>query len=210
MKFPIFASFIVFVLWLTYELRKTKIKSDEAEESFWDKEQKANHVRKKSLEDLPYVRFDFTLLPDAESIRSVSLEGKEEIRENALASLEALMALQNEKILNLNGISNTDVKLTYGTANLAILTEYDLNFETFSKHIYLLANALDQLNLSDKALTILEETLYTGTDVSGHYKLLANLYKRKGQSEKIAKLRQQAETLTGLSKKSILSYLDTL
>ena len=71
MKFPFFASFLVFVVWLTYEISKHDKMDAEKERSFWAKEHRANNTRRKSLEDLSYITVPLDslflqLLPDDE------------------------------------------------------------------------------------------------------------------------------------------------
>lgn len=202
MKFPIFASFIVFIAWLTYELSKSRQKNEQAEKSFWEKETQANSVRKKSLDHLNYVRFDFHTLPSKESFLNANLPIPE--------SLFALLSLQEKQMVNLSGYSNTDLKLAYGTANLTILSEYDENFELFCKNIYLLAQALDEACRTEEALSLLEDTLVWGTDISGHYKLLARIYQRKNELSKIQNLKEKAMTLKSITKPTILSALDEI
>lgn len=202
MNLIFFASFIIFIAWLSYELRKSSNLGDKAEKDFWERELEANGVRRKNLDNLPYVRFPFDRLPSKESFTDCGAEIPE--------SLTVLQSLQDKKMVNLSGISNTQLKLTYGTANITPLSEYDANYELFSKHIYLLAEALYAQGRTDEALFLLEETLPTGTDISGHYKLLATIYQEKGQAQKIGALREQAQQLHSLSKKTILRSLDEM
>ena len=204
MKSPFFASSIavfVFIIWLTFTLRSIKKKNERAETDFWERESASNSVRRKNIDDLPYVRFPFDRLPSEESFTACG----EEVPE----SLHALRALEGQKIINLNGISNTDLKLQYGTANITVLSEYDANYEQLSKHVYLLAQKLDQLGRTDEALFLLEEILPTGTDITGHYRLLADIYQRRNEPQKIVALKKQAEKLHSLTKRVILQNLDT-
>ena len=127
MNLIVFASFIIFVLWLTVNLKKTEKTNQQIEEEFWERETKANSVRKKSQDHLPYITFDFDALPTADSF----LESGAQIPE----SLEILQNLRDKKMLNLNGISNTDLKLKYGAPNITRLSEYEENFTIFSIHI---------------------------------------------------------------------------
>lgn len=200
MKFPIFASFIVFIVWLSYELNKSRKKNEQAKKDFWEKESLANSVRKKKLDDLPYVHFPFDRLPTEESFLASGLSVPE--------SLYILKSLQGKQIVNLNGISNTDLKLKYGTANITVLSEYDENYAIFSKNIYELAKTLEDACRSKEALFLLEETLPYGTDITGHYKLLAGIYQRNGQRDKILTLKENANRLHSLTKDAILTFLD--
>ncbi len=112
MTFGIFASFLVFCAWLAYEISKHKKKQNDALESFWDKERMANASRRKSLDQLNYIRVPWdqlptTILTDLEAVST---------------SIASIRALDQLKILNLTGISNTELKLQYGAANLSSLT----------------------------------------------------------------------------------------
>lgn len=194
-----FASFIIFGFWLTYELKKHRDLSENAELSFWEKEAKANSIRKKSLDDLTCVHFDFNLLPSDESF------GAEPVPE----SLSILRSMKDKKLANLSGISNTDLKLTYGTANITLLSEYDNGYITFEKNICDLAQVLYDLHRMEEAQLILEKTLLYQPDVRSHYRILALIYQEKGETSKIAHLREIAEGLDSLMKNPILKMLDS-
>lgn len=200
MKFPFFASCIVFIIWLSYELKKhTRIEKKGMTE-FWNKEAKANTIRKKSLADLNYIEIPFSTLP-----LSV-FSDKEQIAELQ----QALFALEGKKIVNFTGISNTDLKLTYGTANLPLLTEYDQNYIILARVLNQLGNLYYQEGNLQAAREILEFALSTGTDVSGTYKCLAEIYLANQEGEKIASLIQSAEKINGLMKNSIVRTLQEL
>ena len=55
MKFPIFASILVFCLWLAYEIRKANKNSDKSLRAFREREAKADATRKQSLDSLQYI-----------------------------------------------------------------------------------------------------------------------------------------------------------
>ena len=63
MILPYFASFIVFIILLTYEIRKNTRLAKKLEAGFWDREVKANATRKKSLEHLDYIIVPLDSLP---------------------------------------------------------------------------------------------------------------------------------------------------
>lgn len=196
MNFVIFASFIIFGFWLTYELKKHRDLNRKAEQDFWERELQANNVRRKPLDDLPYVTFPFEALPSDESFNG-------EIPE----SLSVLRRLASEKMVNLGGISNTELKLTYGTANLTILSEYDQNYETFAKNIYQLCKVLYDAGRKEEAEYLLEEAIPTGTDLILHYRLLAQIYRENGEEAKIADLKESASQLHSLTRHAILRDL---
>ena len=49
MKFPFFASFIVFCLWLGYEIHKSRNKAEQDSYDFWEKEAQANNTPNKKI-----------------------------------------------------------------------------------------------------------------------------------------------------------------
>lgn len=266
MKFPFFASFIVFIIWLGYEIKKSQSQGEKSESEFWEKEARAGSIRKKSLDNLPYVVFDFSSLPDAAIFQDLlvgssslemsttsqtdltstetiadnntsseswdntdtvassvsadntdtvaSSENGQDTQENyfqiALAALSELNNLRGKKIVNLNGITNTDLKLTYGTANITPLSEYDDNYAVFAKNIPLVARGLYHLGKTQEAKALLEKTIGTGTDVTLHYTLLARIYKQEGEAEKIEDLKEMAKGLSSLIKNTILRALDQI
>ncbi len=197
MNFILFASFITFGVWLTFKLRKSRNLNEKAAIDFWENENMANSVRKKPLQESDFVCFPFETLPTDESF----------LPEAPPEALTILRSLSDRKMINLNGVSNTDVKKQYGTANLTILSEYDENFESFVKQIYLLCQQLYDAGRIPEAVTLLEEGITAGTDSLSHYRLLAKIYRENGQTDKFPRLRVEAEKLHSLTKKAILREL---
>lgn len=200
MKLPFFASFIVFIIWLSYELKKhTRIEKKGVSE-YWGKEAKANSVRKKSLTDLNYIEIPFSTLPLSVFSDNEQIAGLQ----------QTLFSLKGKKIVNFTGISNTDLKMTYGTANLPVLTEYDQNYTMLARTLNQLGNLYYQEGNQQAAKEILEFALSTGTDISGTYKCLAEIYLANHEDEKINSLIQSAEKINGLMKNSIVRTLQEL
>ena len=103
MRFYFFASFIIFCIWLGYEIHKHRNMEAKNYEAFWDRELAANSTRRKSLDGLNYITipveaFPFGLMPLNEQIA----EYEQTIRD-----------LAKEPVVNLTGFSNTDLKLEY-------------------------------------------------------------------------------------------------
>ena len=100
-QFPILLSFIMFILVLQYAIRKARHKNDNADKKFWAREAEANNVRRKSLDDVEYVAIDFDKLP-------TDVLTDDEVVSDCI---KALHELSEEKIINLTGLTNTDLKL---------------------------------------------------------------------------------------------------
>lgn len=197
MKMPFFASFIIFIIWLAYELSKNRRHEEKKKKSFWEKESEANSTRRKSLENLDYITIPFDSLP------MELLKDEETVRE----CQSTLRSLADSPIVNFSGISNTDLKLKYGAPNIDLLMRYDQNYTTLACTLQRWAQKLHEAGYITEARQILEFAVSTDTDVSGTYRLLASIYSQNGETEKIDALKIRAENLRSGSKKIIARIL---
>lgn len=200
MKFPFFASFIVFCVWFSYELHKSRRREENAEESFWEKERRANSTRRKSLDDLDYITIPFDDLP------------MNVLKEDPVVSEchSILHTLSDGPIVNLTGISNTDLKLKYGAPNIDLLTLYDQRYTSLARTLQKLAKALYDHDYTEEAKTVLEFAVETRTDVSASYKLLAEIYQKDGEKDKIRDLISVAENLNSALSGHIVEFLNSM
>ena len=197
MILPYFASFIVFIILIAYEIRKNTKIARIQEESFWDRETRANSTRKKPLDALPYVRIPLDALPFqimSEDPRILELH-------------QAVQNLAEKKIVNLTGLTNTDLKLKYGAANLTILSQYDQDYTMLARTLQKWALLLYENGYLNEAQQILEFAVSTRTDVSGSYRLLASIYHQTGYTSKINDLIETAKTLQSVMKNPIVRML---
>lgn len=197
MKMPFFASFIIFLIWLAYEIAKARRGSAALEESFWEKEARANQTRRKSLDNLNYITIPLDYLP------TEILKDNEKVKEYS----NLLLSLSESPIVNFSGLSNTDLKLEYGVANITLLMQYDQNYTILARTLQQWAELLYQENYRTEAQHLLEFAISTDTDVSGTYRLLAQIYCEENDSDKINALLARAENLKSGSKNIIVRAL---
>jgi hypothetical protein len=197
MNFVIFSSFTVFCIYFFFKLQSVKRKESEIDREFWEREAKANSTRKKPLDDLNYITIPEELL--SMSPQNTSSELGQYIKE--------LNEMSSETIVNLTGYTNTDLKLEYGTANITVLSEYDLHYTNLVTLLQKIAELLHQDGEDLLAIKVLEFAVDTGTDVSKSYYLLASLYKEVGETDKIDTLIEKAGNLKSLLKDSIVQKL---
>ena len=198
MKLPFLASFLVLIGIVFFRIRKSNHDYENEEQSFWEKEHKANAVRKKSLDSLHYITIPDMLL---------SMDYSGDAASTFVDCINTLTDLSTRKIVNFTGISNTDLKLTYGTANITVLTEYDQNYTTLARTLQKVSEILYDAGLIEDAVSYLEFAVSTGSDVSKTYFLLARIYKDRGEEDKIQGLIQKAEALQSLMKHTIVHTL---
>lgn len=208
MKFPFFASFIILCLVVRHAINRNNKLHLNSESAFWARENSANEVRKQSLEDLNYISFSFAPLSPDQLLDNASLAV---LMENPRISeiTERLIALENSKIVNLNYITNTELKSTYGVANLALLTEYDQNYTDLITLLQEYASILAENGFIVAAQTVLETAIFMGTDISFSYSLAASIYREQGLTGKISELITQAEKLNSPRKNTIVRILHT-
>jgi hypothetical protein len=194
---PIFTLFVLFAIWYSIKRSSNKRKEDAARDSFWERETKANLTRAVSLDEIRYVEIPLDTLPLGDSSDDVLIECEEELR-----------TLSQERILNLTGLSNTDVKLKYGAANLAALTEYDNAFTQLCRVLDRMGQRLYELGRTEDAVCVLSYAVSIESDVSTTYATLANIYRADGREEELSALTRSAESLRSISRHAILRLLD--
>ena len=116
--------FIVFVIWFRVKMNKNNSQGSTADELFWEREEKANHARKKDISSLDYLTPDLSRLPLVET---------SDDKEAELAAMVKKYA--SEKMINLSQYSNTDLKEAYGPANLETLSNCDQSFLLFIRSL---------------------------------------------------------------------------
>ena len=121
--------------------------------------------------------------------------------------MDIIRTLSTQTIVNLTGYTNTDLKLMYGAPNITALTEYDQNYTLLARTLQKWAALLHAQGHITQARTILEFAVSTRTDVSGTYRLLADIYKDSGESEKVAGLMEAAQALPDFSRNIITRLL---
>ena len=169
------SSLIVFCLVIAFTNRRHKKMVEKYEKEFWDREARANNTRKKSLASLTYISIPDYLLPED------FMPEDDEVS----ALFETLKELSGQKIVNLTGYTNTDLKLEYGTANITCLSEYDQNYTLLARSLQRLAEILYTNARIAEARAVLEFAVSTGTDVSHSYYLLADKIGRASCRERV-------------------------
>ncbi len=211
MKYPFFASFIVFIILFSLRMNRQKKSEKKQEKDYWEKELEANATRRKPLDNLDYISIPFDALP-MDIMADIP-----EIQEYHTR----LRDLAGKKIVNFTGLTNTELKLSYGAPNISLLTEYDQNY---TELVTLLQNWADAFlteaekpdpsssvspeTLKQAAKSILEYSVSIGTDIYASYETLAGLYLENKEPEKLSHLKETAASIRSLSQKRILSMLD--
>lgn len=197
MKYPLFLCITLFSFFVYLRAKK---KTNFTDVSFWEKENAANSVRKKPLDSLAYIIIPAELLPLQNNTTN----------EELLEYQNIINDLSKKNIVNLTGITNTDLKFKYGAPNITLLMEYDQNFTLLARALSNWAICLYKLGFIVESKTVLEFGIFCRTDIKKHYVLLAEIYKEESCPYKIDHLIEVAKTLNSIMKKSIVSELEKI
>lgn len=185
--FPFLLIFIIFLVILTYYIKKNNSTQEKVQEEFWEKERLANSVRKKDISKLNYITIPFEKIPQK---LNTDVE-------------KSFFSFADKTMLNLTGISNTDLKMTYGTSNLAILSEYDSNFMEYVAILPDYTSELLGAGQVQAATDLLEHAVSCKADSKKIYSQLASIYMEQAATDKIEHLYHLAEDLPELTKNAI-------
>ncbi|MCI6165667.1 MAG: hypothetical protein MR675_10860 [Lachnospira sp.] len=167
-----------------------------------EKERESNSVRKKDISSLEYIN-----IPDTLPYLNTPRESLNDSNPEIAKYINKINSLKDSKILNLTGISNTDLKMQYGPANLATLSEYDDNYTELVRTIAELTHKLIEINEPDNARPWLEYSISINTDIKSCYTDLADIYILAERPEKVRDLISKARHLNSINKSVIIDNL---
>ncbi len=197
MAFPFLTVFIVFLIALAIRYAYLDKKREDTIDSFWEKEKQAMHVPKKDLGDIDYIEVPLQDFPigkyDDDEILSIEDE---------------IVRLSKRRLINITGMTNTEVRLAYGTDNLEVLSAMEEDYNALTVLLVDYGKCLMEKEDHAEALKVLEFGVSTGTDVSANYELLGDCYAALGRYEAIEELKQKVLSRHLLLESSILFYLD--
>ena len=198
----IFGCTLILIMLIRYKSKKHDRQSGMRIDEFLQRELEANTTRKKDISGLPYLIADISRLPD--------LAGCPDPDGEIAAARKALARLDGTKLLNLSGISNTDLKLTYGAANFPVLSECDSHYTAYTRGLQRLGSLLFDAGDNERAALALEYAVELTTDIRATYRLLGAIYEKQGRSDAAAALRVREDELSEQLRGELLGVNDIL
>lgn len=188
--------FCAFAGWLLISQRKAQEQDNQASESFWSREARANSTRNKDISGLPFLQIAETDLPDTDP-------GDETIH----YYIGLLKENIKQPMIDLSTYSNTDLKLAYGVGNFKTLSSYDENYNTFLLHLTNLARAYSHAELYDEAVRTYRLTLQYGSQKVSDYSELAKTYLKLGERGQVDRLIEETKSGSHPRKASVIKAL---
>ncbi|MBQ1994506.1 MAG: hypothetical protein II374_00485 [Lachnospiraceae bacterium] len=187
-----FICFILFILWFRVKTKQSSKEENKSIEEFLTREQEANFTRKKDISNLEYISVNMEILPFSDTTDEYEIQLENNVKKFA-----------DKKLLNLSGLTNTDIKLLYGSANLDILSSYDQNYTLLLRDLNKWGAYLFQKERYSDSKTVLEYALSLGSDITETYTTLAKIYLSEDSPEKVQKLIEQISESDAYLKDSI-------
>ena len=193
--------FILFIIWVNVKTKRGTENNSKWDTAYWEKERKANFVRRKDISDLDYITISAEELPFSDTA-----EGEEKYRQDEVRRILSC------KSLNLSGMSNADIKLKYGTANFPELSMYDQNYILLIRNLGLWGSYLHKNcdGQDSRAKIILERAVSLGSDIKDTYVSLTEIYLAEHHPEKVQELIRHVEDSDFDLKTSLLRTLHEL
>lgn len=192
-----FICFIVFLLWLRVKL-KQQDSMETQNKDFWQQEHEADFSRNKDISTLDYISVDKKLLPFNEQTDDIELIQIQQDINNVLS----------KKMINLSGMTNTEIKLAYGRGNFEILAVYDQNYLKFLSLLNKWGTYLLKIGFTNEAKQIFEYAVNTlNCDISGCYTGLAKIYLKNNDIDKVQQLIDKIQASDAYLKDSISEKL---
>ena len=201
MKLLTLTSIVLMGLIINNAIRRSNARSRKINEEFWQRERESYRAPARSIKNLDYVRFPENL-PVHISIDDPSIKEYQKTLEN----------LTKEEVLNLSGISNTDIRLSYGNKNMEELSRADQRYLTLCRTLDRLSEAYLEKGFKDESRMLLEFALSAGSDISACWIRLGHIYLENEEREALFSLIEKAECLdkNTHSRSEILKSLNEL
>ena len=189
---------VILTLCILLAVRLAKIRKHQAEKdnAFWDREKQADTAVDKDLNSLTYITIPLSKFP---------LHFSED--DEVMMIEDALEEIATHRMLNLNGKTNTDLKLMYGPGNLEAVQQMGDDFSQMTILLCDYAKCLMQAERYHDALTVLSFGSSVNSDISTNYMLMGDCYQALHQERKIPAVIEQVKSLHLLLEPKILEYL---
>ncbi|MBQ7725146.1 MAG: hypothetical protein IJT63_05985 [Lachnospiraceae bacterium] len=184
MKLITFTSVILIGLVINNAIRRSNARSKKIRDEFWERERSSRATPGRSTEDLKFIQF-----PDDLPLH-ISTDDPQ-IKEYQ----ETLVNITKKPVINLSGISNTDIRLAYGAPNMEELSRADERFIVLCRTLNNLADSYGKEGYKDEGTRLLEFAVSEGSDIKETWTMLGQFYLDAGNTGALSDLIAKAGKL---------------
>lgn len=197
MKFAILTSVVLFGFIIQRAIRRSNHMTEKEKREFWEREARAEHTPPSSIENLKWIHFPEKLPLDIKcsSSKAKSLE-------------DTLSSLKGKRIVDLSSYSNTELKLTYGTENITILSKADSNYLVLMRTLDSLAEIYKKEGFDDENAALLQFAVDSGSESVQHFEELAEYYFQHENIKALRHLQELSQDLPNNRQAAVSSKLD--
>lgn len=186
-----FLLFLMFAFWLQIRVKKASKGRYKDIDQFIDDERKANAVRKVDIDETYFLKIDKQRLP----VRAYDENDRQQTELFRLQE-KALYHASQKMIKFENPMSNNDIKMAFGAANLEVVTGYEEQFNRYVSALLAWAQALmsadenvqNNTRYKEDAKQILKHSIDIKSDYTKSFTLLAELYAGDNDKESLVQL----------------------
>lgn len=184
MKLLTLTSIVLMGLVINNAIRRSNARSKKAMDEFWERERSSFKAPSRSVSDLEYITF-----PDDLPL-NISTDDPQ-IKEYQ----ETLVNITKNRVLDLSGISNTDIRMAYGSKNMEELSRADQRYTTLCRSLNSLSKAYLKTGHEEEAITLLKFALSCGSDIKESWIMLGNCHMEREEKEDLDLLIDKAREL---------------
>ena len=193
MKIPVFGLVMIFVIWLTYELKKHTKEDKKVSQDFWERERQSGFIPRKNTSDIQYITVTENFLPEE--------RGEDDSELYVLC--RKILSFQDKKIADLSSMTNTELKEKYGTANFTSLSEADSNYTSLVPLLGRLCELLYEEGRLAEAETAALFCVNSGVMIYPVLFTLGNIYSMINDQEKLDALIAEAENSPSCQERTV-------
>ncbi len=193
------ASVVLAGLVINNAIRRSNVRSKKTNDEFWERERSSYLAPDRDTTDLEFVSFPPDLPLDVKTEDPAISEYQETLR-----------VLSGEKVVNLSGITNTDVRLSYGKGNMNELSKADSRFITLLRTLNSLSSGYISKGYEEEGEKLLDFAVSLGSDIRSGWRMLGELYLKRDDTAALSELIKKAEALDSPKREGILKELRSL
>lgn len=171
---------------------------------------------KKKIEDFIAEQNDITIVPRTklDEINFVKCDISrikfQTVAEDTKEQIDNLLNLSHSKLANFKGVTNQQLKKTYGNNNFDEVLSYQNNYDELLKSLVYTAELLSRDGDDRSAISLLQTSISLGNDVTKNYTLLADLYDKNKMRKEMFSLIDSVKENKEISQGKIMAHISSL